>query len=102
MGHSLTQSDTTPTSYRLRRLLTDPASRYLLRQRLVTISLSYEFLLGGESVISPVISHGLAMGLWLAISIITMLPQALLGATWLSVGPVTIDTFLGTVIIYLS
>ncbi len=102
MGQNSAQSDSRPASDRLYRLLTAPGSRYLVLQGLVTIILSYELLFGGESVISRVMSNSLVMGLWLAIFVIAMLPQAVLGATWFSAGLVTIDTLLVTAVIYLS
>lgn len=73
MGQNLAKSDSTPASVRLYRLLTDPGSRYLVLQGLVTIILSYELLFGGESVLSRGMSNGLVMGLWLAIFVIAML-----------------------------
>ena len=47
-------------------------------------------------------SNGLVMGLWLAIFVIAMLPQAVLAATSFSAGLVAIDTLLVTAVIYLS
>lgn len=102
MGQNLAQRDSRPASDRLYRWLTDPGSRFLVLQGLVTIILSYELLFGPESVISRVMSNGLVMGLWLGIISIAMLPQAVLSATWFSAGLVTVDTLLVTSIIYLS
>jgi two-component system cell cycle sensor histidine kinase/response regulator CckA len=102
MGQPLDQSRSRQASDRLYRLLTDPGSRFLVLQGLVTIILSYELLFGAESVISRVMSNGLVMGLWLGILSIAMLPQAVLTATWFSAGLVTLDTLLVTGIIYLS
>lgn len=102
MGQNVAKSDFGPASNRLCQLLTDPVSRYLILQGLVTIILSYELLFSAESVISRVMSNGLVMGLWLAIFVIAMLPQTVLGAMWFSPGLVTIDTLLVTTVIYLS
>ena len=102
MGQNLLNSDSRPASDKLYRLLTDPGSRYLVLQGLVTIILSYELLFGAESVISRLMSNGLVVGLWLAILVIAMLPQAVLGTTWFSAGLVTMDTLLVTAVIYLS
>lgn len=102
MGQNLAHSGSSPASDRLYRLLTDPGSRYLVLQGLVTIILSYELLFGAESIISRMMSNGLMVGLWLAIVIIAMLPQAILGTTWFSAGLVTVDTLLVTAVIYLS
>ena len=51
MGQNMVKRDFGPASNRLCRLLTDPGSRYLVLQGLVTIILSYELLFGAESVI---------------------------------------------------
>jgi signal transduction histidine kinase/CheY-like chemotaxis protein len=102
MGQNLLKNDSRPASDKLYRLLTDPGSRYLVLQGLVTIILSYELLFGAESVISRLMSNGLVVGLWLAILVIAMLPQAVLGTTWFSAGLVAIDTLLVTAVIYLS
>ena len=102
MGQNLAQPGSRQASDRLFRLLTDPSSRFLVLQGLVTIILSYELLFGAESVISRVMSNGVVMGLWLGILSIAMLPQAVLTATWFSAGLVTLDTLLVTGVIYLS
>ncbi len=102
MGQNLLKSDSRPASDKLYRLLTDPGSRYLVLQGLVTIILSYELLFGAESVISRLMSNGLVVGLWLAILVIAMLPHAVLRTTWFSAGLVTMDTLLVTAVIYLS
>jgi two-component system cell cycle sensor histidine kinase/response regulator CckA len=102
MGQNLVQPGSSQASDRLYRLLTDPGSRFLVLQGLVTIILSYELLFGADSVISRVMSNGLVMGLWLGILIIVMLPQAVLTAMWFSAGLVAVDTLLVTSVIYLS
>jgi signal transduction histidine kinase/CheY-like chemotaxis protein len=84
------------------RLLTNPRSRYLLLQSLVSIILSYELLFGSDSIISRVMSDGLVVGLWLFIAFIAVLPRVVLEATWFSAGLVAIDTLLVTTTIYLS
>ncbi|MEK9140161.1 MAG: hypothetical protein AAB308_03815 [Nitrospirota bacterium] len=65
-------------------MLSDPSSRFLLLHGLVTIILSYELLFGAEVVISRLTSNGLVLGLWCGIVTIAMLPQAVLGATLVS------------------
>lgn len=102
MGRNLLKSDSRLASDKLYRLLTEPDSRYLVLQGLVTIILSYELLFGAESVISRLMSNGLVVGLWLAILVIAMLPQTVLGTMWFSAGLVTMDTLLVTAVIYLS
>ncbi|MBX3329549.1 MAG: response regulator [Nitrospira sp.] len=102
MGRNLLKSDSRPASDKLYRLLTEPGSRYLVLQGLVTIILSYELLFGAESVISRLMSNGLVVGLWLALLVIAMLPQTVLGTMWFSAGLVTMDTLLVTAVIYLS
>ncbi|NJN69954.1 MAG: hypothetical protein HC801_06600 [Nitrospira sp.] len=87
---------------RLYQLLTDPGSRYLVLQGLVTIILSYELLFGVPSIISRGISNTLVMGFWLALVAIGILPRAVLASAWFSAGLVTIDTILVTSVIYLS
>jgi two-component system, cell cycle sensor histidine kinase and response regulator CckA len=87
---------------RMYRLLTNPGSRYLVLQGLVSIILSYELLFGSESIISQVMSNSLVMGLWLGIAVLAMLPQTVLEATWFSACLVAVDTLLVTTIIYLS
>ena len=84
------------------RLLTNPRSRYLLLQSLVSIILSYELLFGSDSILSRVVSDGLVVGLWLVVAVLAMLPPVVLGATWFSTGLVAIDTLLVTATIYLS
>jgi two-component system, cell cycle sensor histidine kinase and response regulator CckA len=102
MEQNLAHSRPGHTSDRLYRLLTNPGSRYLVLQGLVSIILSYELLFGAESIISQVMSNGLVMGLWLGIAVLAMLPQVVLEATWFSAGLVAVDTLLVTTIIYLS
>lgn len=102
MGHNLVQTGTSQASARLCRLLSNPSSRFLVLQGLVTIILSYELLFGAESVVSRVMSNSLVVGLWLGILVIAMLPQALLGSAWFSAGLVAADTLLVTTVIYLS
>ena len=102
MGQNLAYASPSQASNRLYRLLTNPGSRYLVLQGLVTIILSYELLFGAESIISRVMSNGLVMGLWLGILSIAMLPQAVLTSTWFSAGLVTVDTLLVTSVIYLA
>jgi two-component system, cell cycle sensor histidine kinase and response regulator CckA len=102
MGHNLVQTGTSQASARLCRLLSNPSSRFLALQGLVTIILSYELLFGAESVVSRVMSNSLVVGLWLGILVIAMLPQAVLGAAWFSAGLVAADTLLVTTVIYLS
>lgn len=87
---------------RLYRLLTDPGSRYLVLQGLVTIILSYELLFGVQSVISRAMSHTLVIGFWLGLVAIAMLSQTVLASAWFSAGLVAIDTILVTSVIYLS
>ncbi|NJL18479.1 MAG: hypothetical protein HC938_16300 [Nitrospira sp.] len=99
--------DLAPTSHgqavnRLYRLLTDPGSRYLVLQGLVTIILSYELLFGVQSVISRAMSHTLVIGFWLGLVAIAMLSQTVLASAWFSAGLVAIDTILVTSVIYLS
>ena len=59
----MAKSDFGPASDRLCRLFTDPGSRYLVLQGLITIILSYELLFDVESVISRSMSNGLVMGI---------------------------------------
>ncbi|MDH5739836.1 MAG: ATP-binding protein [Nitrospira sp.] len=96
------QTSHSQTVNRLYRLLTDPGSRYLVLQGLVTIILSYELLFGVQSIISRDISNTLVMGFWLALVAIAMLPGAVQASAWFSAGLVTIDTILVTSVIYLS
>ncbi|MGQ0694596.1 MAG: ATP-binding protein [Nitrospiraceae bacterium] len=100
-SHSV-QTDPTPASVGLYRLLRNPRSRYLLLQSLVSIILSYELLFGSNSIISRVMSESLVVGLWLFIAFMTVLPRAVLEAAWLSAGLVSFDTLLVTATIYLS
>ena len=102
MEQSFGKGDRDPASDRLYQLLTDPGSRYLALQSLVTIILSYELLFGAESVISRVTSNGLVMGLWMVVFVTAMLPRTVLEATWFSAGLVSLDTLLVTTVIYLS
>ncbi|MBH0202131.1 MAG: response regulator [Nitrospira sp.] len=102
MGQNLVQTGSSQASDRLCRLLSNPSSRVLVLQGLVTIILSYELLFGAESVVSRVISNGLVMGLWCGLLGIAMLPQAVLGTVWFSTGLVAADTLLVTTVIYLS
>jgi len=51
---------------------------------------------------APCRRNGLVRGLWPAIFVIAMLPQAVLVATWFNAGLITIDTLLVTAVIYLS
>lgn len=102
MGQNLAQPGSPQASDRLYRLLSDPSSRFLVLQGLVTIILSYELLFGAESVVSRVMSNGLVMGLWCGLVTIAMLPQAVLRAAWFSAGLVAVDTLLVTTVIYLS
>lgn len=100
-SHSV-QTGPTPASVGLFRLLTNPRSRYLLLQSLVSIILSYELLFGSDTVISRVMSESLVVGLWLFIAVIAVLPQVVLEAAWVSAGLVAFDTLLVTATIYLS
>ncbi|MBI3355530.1 MAG: hypothetical protein HY038_01930 [Nitrospirae bacterium] len=102
MSPKATQTGPSQPSGRLYRLLSNPHSRYLFLQSLVTIILSYELLFGSDSIISRVMSNGLVVGLWLFIAVIAMLPQVVLEATWFSAGLVAIDTVLVTATIYFS
>lgn len=102
MSPNSAQSGPSQASGGLYRLLTNPRSRYLLLQSLVSIILSYELLFGSDSIISRVMSDGLVVGLWLFIAFIAVLPQVVLEAAWFSAGLVAIDTILVTVTIYLS
>ncbi|MDH5725803.1 MAG: hypothetical protein OEY60_10060, partial [Nitrospira sp.] len=87
---------------RLYQLLTDPGSRYLVLQGLVTIIVSYELLFGVQSIISRGMSNTLVIGFWLALVAIAMLPRTVLASAWFSAGLVTVDTILVTSAIYLS
>jgi len=102
MSHNSVQTGHSQASCRLYRLLTNPRSRYLLLQSLVSIILSYELLFGSDSIISRVMSDGLVVGLWLFIVSMAVMPQVVLEATWFSAGLVAIDTLLVTTTIYLS
>lgn len=102
MEQNLARCKSGSVSGRLYLSLTDPGSRYLVLQVLVTIILSYEVLFGAKSVISLVMSNSLMMALWLAIFVIAMLPRALVKAAWFNAILVTVDTFLVTAVIYLS
>ncbi len=102
MPSNLAQTLPSQASSGLYRLLTNPRSRYLLLQSLVSIILSYELLFGSDSIISRVMSDGLVVGLWLIVAVIAVLPRVVLEATWFSAGLVAIDTLLVTATIYLS
>jgi signal transduction histidine kinase len=102
MEQNLAQTGSSQASERLYRLITDPGSRFLVLQGLVTIILSYELLFGAESVISRLMSNGLVMGLWLGIVVLALLPRTVLEAAWFSAGLVALDTILVTGVIYLS
>jgi signal transduction histidine kinase/CheY-like chemotaxis protein len=102
MEQNLAQTGSSQASERIYRLITDPGSRFLVLQGLVTIILSYELLFGAESVISRLMSNGLVMGLWLGIVVLALLPWTVLEAAWFSAGLVALDTILVTGVIYLS
>ena len=102
MGQNSVQTGSSHASGRLYRFLSEPSSRFLVLQGLVTIILSYELLFAAESIISKVMSNSLVMGLWLGILSIAMLPQTVLQAVWFSAGLVAADTLLVTTVIYLS
>ncbi len=89
-------------SVRLSQLLTNPQSRYIVLQSLVTIILSYELVFNGGSVISVITSHGLVAGLWLGIAALALLPSTMLTTTWFGAGLVVVDTVAVTAVIYLS
>ena len=74
MSHNSVQTGHSQASCRLYRLLTNPRSRYLLLQSLVSIILSYELLFGSDSIISRVMSDGLVVGLWLFIVSMAVMP----------------------------
>lgn len=84
------------------RVLTNPRSRYLLLQSLVSIILSYELLFGSQSVISRLAGDGLVVSLWLLIPIIAVFPVTWLETVWFSTVLVALDTLLVTAAIYLS
>lgn len=86
----------------LYRLLTNPRSRSLLLQSLVSIILSYELLFGSDAVLSRFMRDGLAVGLWLFVALIAILPRVFLESAWFSAGLVAIDTILVTGTIYVS
>ncbi len=102
MSHDSAQTGHGLAANRLYQLLTDPGSRYLVLQGLVTIILSYELLFGVHSIISRGVSNTLVMGFWLAMVAIAVLPKAVLASAWFSSGLVAIDTVLVTSVIYLS
>ncbi|OQW32948.1 MAG: hypothetical protein A4E19_06255 [Nitrospira sp. SG-bin1] len=102
MRQNLAQTGSKQTSDRLCRWLTEPGTRFLVLQGLVTITLSYELIFSVESVISRFMSNSLVIGLWLGILCLAMLPQTVLRAPWFSAGLVTLDTLLVTGVIYLS
>ncbi len=102
MSHDSVPASHHQAANRLYQLLTDPGSRYLVLQGLVTIILSYELLFGVHSVISRAMSHTLVMGFWLGMVAIAILPKAILASAWFSASLVTIDTILVTSVIYLS
>ncbi len=89
-------------SERLYRLLTNPQSRYIVLQSLVSIILSYELVFNGGAIISVTTSHGLVAGLWLGIAALALLPMTVLTTTWFGAGLVVIDTIVVTAVIYLS
>ena len=89
-------------SQRLNRLLTNPQSRYLVLQGLVSIILSYELVFNSGVVISGATSHGLVAALWLSLTGLALLPNAVLAATWFGPALVLVDTVVVTLVIYLS
>ena len=102
MDTSSHQNEQEQPSRRLNRLLTNPQSRYVVLQGLVTIILSYELVFNGGSVIGPTTSHGLVGALWLGIAALSVLPPSVLAATWFGAGLVLVDTAVVTAVIYLA
>ena len=87
---------------RFHQILTQPRSRLILLQCLVSVILSYELLFGSEAVISRMLSDGIVVGIWTFVGMLTLLPGGWFELAWLSGALVAIDTVLVTGIIYLS
>ena len=59
---------------RFHQILTQPRSRLILLQCLVSVILSYELLFGSEAVISRMLSDGIVVGIWAFVGMLTLLP----------------------------
>lgn len=84
------------------QLLTQPRSRLIVLQCLVSVILSYELLFGTETVISRLMSDVIVVGIWAFVGMLAMLPGGWLGLAWFSGALVAGDTLLVTGTIYLS
>jgi signal transduction histidine kinase/CheY-like chemotaxis protein len=92
----------TPASSRFHQFLTQPRSRLILLQCLVSVILSYELLFGTESVISRLNSDGMVVGMWTFVGVLVLLPGAWFELAWINGALVAVDTVLVTGTIYLS
>jgi signal transduction histidine kinase/CheY-like chemotaxis protein len=90
------------TSGRIYRSLVHLRSRYVLLQSLVSIVLSYEMLFGPGAMTHDVMRHGLVVGLWVLVAVISGLPAVLLETAQFSGALVAIDTVLVAGGIYYS
>ena len=91
-----------PSNSGFHQLLTQPRSRLIVLQCLVSVILSYELLFGSESVISRLMSDGIVVGVWVFIALLAVLPGIWLGQAWFNGFLVAVDTLLVTGTIYLS
>lgn len=87
---------------RFHQLLTQPRSRLILLQCLVSVILSYELLFGSEAVISRLMSDGIVVGIWAFVGMLTVLPAVWFELAWFNGALVAVDTLLVTGTIYLA
>lgn len=92
----------THSNGRFHQILTQPRSRLILLQCLVSVILSYELLFGSEAVISRMLSDGIVVGIWTFVGMLALLPAGWFELAWLSGALVAVDTVLVTGTIYLS
>lgn len=96
-----TQTAPTDTSSRFFRALASPRSRAVFLQSLVSIIVSYELLLGSESIIGRSLRETLVIPVWLVLGLIAVAPASVLEAAWFGAGLVAVDSALVTGAIYL-
>lgn len=86
----------------VRSILGRPRSRFIFLQALVNIILSYELLFGQNALLAPVTRELLALGLWMLMMPMFLLPKRLFTEPRFATALLLSDTVLTTGAIYLS